>query len=216
MVKTLPVWLALMLVVATGVADGLWSNRWSASKELQAAAARLTDFPSTIGDWEGHSQDVDARQLELGEIAGYANYRYVNRRNGNSVSVLVVCGRPGPVSVHTPDVCYRGAGYEPVSAPLKRPLEIGSSRPAEFWMANFSKQGGNAPAHLRVCWAWSANGAWQAPDSPRMQFAQNSALYKLYVIRSIAAADEPLKGDPGVEFIQLLLPQLQKALFPAS
>lgn len=216
MAKTLPVWIALLLVVGTGVSESLWTNRWSASKELQAAVARLEDFPSTVGDWEGHSDQLDARQLELGEIEGYASYRYVNRRNGNAVSVLAVCGRPGPISVHTPDICYRGAGYEPIGAPVKLPLEGAGTAGTEFWMSNFSKPSPGASSHLRVFWAWSAAGAWQAPDNPRLRFARYSALYKLYVIRQVAAPDEPVKGDPSVEFMQLLLPRLQQTLFPAS
>ena len=36
---------------------------------------------------------------------------YTNPTKGLTVSVLLLCGLPGNISTHTPDVCYPGAGY---------------------------------------------------------------------------------------------------------
>ena len=37
----------------------------------------------------------------------------------SDATALILCGRPGPVSIHTPDVCYRGLGYEPTGSPSR-------------------------------------------------------------------------------------------------
>lgn len=218
MTKTLPVWIALLLVIGAGVVDCLWTNRWAVSQELKTAVTRLEDFPLKVGDWDGQSQEIDARQLEIGEIAGYASYRFVNRRTGEVLSVLLVCGLPGPISVHTPDVCYRGAGYEPTGAVSKRPLEKTEGPPAEFWAANFSKPNAGAANHLRILWAWSTGSGWQAVDNPRAAFPgyRNAFLYKLYVVRPLARPDEALSKDASQEFLKLLLPRLQQTLFAVS
>lgn len=39
---------------------------------------------------------------------------YVHRTNGRAAAAMLMCGRPGPIAVHTPDVCYPGAGYRQV------------------------------------------------------------------------------------------------------
>src|SRR5207253_5526248 len=50
--------------------------------------------------------------------------------------------------------------------------------------------------------------------SPRLTFARHAALYKLYVIRPLRSLDQPLQEDEeGLEFMRLLVPQLEEALF---
>jgi hypothetical protein len=136
--------------------------------------------------------------------------RYVHRRTGQAVDLLLVCGRAGPTSVHTPDVCYRGSGYDEVGEATRYAAPGGGA----FWVRRFQKPG-PAPAPLRVIYGWNATGAWEAPDSPRTAFAGRAALYKLYVIREMARTDEPLEEDPAVDFLRAALPPLGAALFPA-
>src|SRR5687768_3625371 len=113
MARTFSAWIATLLILGAGLAGGLWTNRWAVSAELETAVTRLGDLPPTIGDWEGQKVEaLDARQLEIGEIAGHAVRQYKHRRNGQVISVLVVCGRPGPIAVHTPEVCFSGGGFQ--------------------------------------------------------------------------------------------------------
>jgi hypothetical protein len=47
---------------------------------------------------------------------------------------------------------------------------------------------------VRIRWAWSTDGTWIAPDSPRWQFAKQlnavPVLYKLYVATPLPELDE--------------------------
>src|SRR5437870_1212645 len=108
--RTLPVLTALPLLVGFGVFEGLWTNRWGWSHEVERATERLAAVPRTIGEWHGHDEILDARQVKQAEMSGYVMRRYVHQRTGAALTVLLVCGRPGPTCVHSPDVCYRGAG----------------------------------------------------------------------------------------------------------
>ena len=72
------------------------------------------------------------------------------------------------------------------------------------------------PLHYRVFWSRSGSGDWEAPDYPRVAFARYQRLYKVYVIRRLLKPEEPLEGDPAIRFIQVLLPELKKALFTTS
>jgi Protein of unknown function (DUF3485) len=212
--RLLPIFLTLPLVVAFGIGEGLWTNRWGWSDGTERAAARLAGVPRTLGDWQGQDEQLDARQIARAEMVGYVLRRYVNRRTGAQLSVLLVCGRPGPTSVHTPEVCFPGAGYA-LAAPAERQdiaLE-GQPLTAQLWRGQFQK-GGAVPDAVRIYWGWTANGDWSAPDHPRVTFASARALYKLYVTRSLSRPDEPLAEDPSGDFLRAFLPELRQCLFP--
>jgi hypothetical protein len=212
--RMLPVLVALPLVAAYGAAEGVWTNRWHQSHDLERAAARLADVPMLVGDWNGAALTLDERALERAEVQGYLLRRYTHRPTGAEVSVLLVCGRPGPVAVHPPDVCYGGAGYDLTAPPARaRCATEAPARPAEFWQATFQKTEAPAPERLAIRWAWSADGEWTAADHPRLRFARSPALYKLYVLRSLPPGDAAAATDPADDFLALFLPHVQQALF---
>src|SRR5205823_11374713 len=62
MKRILPVLMALPLVIAFGVAEGQWTDRWSMSDEIEQASARLRSIPTTAGEWEGTDEELDPRQ----------------------------------------------------------------------------------------------------------------------------------------------------------
>jgi hypothetical protein len=211
MSRLLPLGLLLIVVVASGTAHGLWSGRWNVSDGPARAAARLERMPMTIGDWDGTAGELDARQMKMAELSGARVCEYVNRRTGSVVSTLLVCGRPGPVSVHTPEICYVGNGYE-----LTRPRDgfrHSSLAGAEFWLCDFHKPQAATPDRLRIFYAWSVNGSWSAPENPRLTFFREPAIYKLYVTRKLLQTEEPVEDDPAIDFLKVFLPQLQESAF---
>jgi hypothetical protein len=167
----------------------------------------------TLGDWDGRVKELEDRTVALAEAAGYVRRQYVNRRTGSSVALLILCGRPGPLSVHSPEVCYDGTGYEELGGRTEY-TEPGPPA-AEFWVYRFRKRDSAIPVHLRVLHSWGAAGSWKAVESPRLAFAREHLLYKMYIVRELPNPDEPLKDDPALDFVRVLLPELQKfLLFP--
>ena len=143
--------------------------------------------------------------------------RYTNRLNGSAASILLVCGRPGPVSVHTPDVCYEGDGFDLLGPPVRYAVQASSpSEPAEFWAATVNKQSPTAPLRLRILWSWNATGTWKAPDNPRPTFARFPVLYKLYVVREVIGADERLEEERYDDLIRQLLLEIEEVIHPRS
>jgi exosortase len=203
---------ALAIVVLQGLVHGWWIDRWTVSDEPGASAARLADVPLTMGEWDGEALALDPHHQAIGEIRGYLFRRYVHRSRKTVLSVLLVCGRPGPISVHTPDVCYRGAGFEPIAPPARRTVAAPPAAPAEFWTASFRKRDAVTPTRLCIFWAWNEKKGWHAVDYPRLVFARAPALYKLYVVRETTAADDSADAQPIVDFLQVFLPALDEAL----
>jgi hypothetical protein len=214
--RTLLLVIAALTVAVDGYVHGLWTNRWENSPELEQALARLGRVPLTVGEWRGQELKLKAREVEQAGFAGYLLRRY-QRHDGSAVTVLLACGRAGPLSVHTPETCYLGAGYTLSAQPAGHaPAADQLSRPAAFWKARFSKQERGVPVHTRVFWSWHARGAWQAPDSPRLTFAGLPAVHKLYLTCEMPGADERHADALCAEFLGLLLPELEKALFAPS
>ena len=201
------------LIVAAGAVDGLWSDRWALSETLKERVAALDRVPMDVGEWEGRPETLDARVLARGEIAGHLMRRYRNRRTGTLVNALLVCGRPGPIAVHSPEICYAGTGYEPTGSRSSLLLHEGAAAAGDsFWVINFVKEGPALSEYLRILYAWSEGERWEASKNPRWQFADKPALYKLYIVRQPAKPNEPIDGDPAVEFARAFVPAIKKSL----
>jgi Protein of unknown function (DUF3485) len=205
---------AFALLVGSGLVHGRLTDRWGTSTALAQAVARLDRVPRSVGDWEGRDVDMDRRQIERAQIQGYLSRKYRNVRDGREITVLLVCGRPGPISVHTPDVCYAGAGYEAGAPPVPGDLAAGDHR-AAFLKARFTKADALVPETLDIFWAWNARGVWEAPANPRIGFAPYEALFKVYVIAGRSGAEAATPVEPAVDddFAKLMLTALNRALF---
>ncbi len=211
MTRTHATVVALLLLLAGGLLHGLCAERWTPSPLLEEAVARVAQVPLEIGDWQGKAESDDVESFDMAGARGYWTRIYTHRRSGTRVLVILMCGRPGRMAVHTPEVCYRGAGYDMPDDATRQPLETGGA----FWTAIFSKPA-DMNSGLRLFWAWSTDGTWEAPANPRWQFRGQPFLYKLYVAHDLAGADAGPAGDAGAEFLRPLLPALQQALFPAG
>jgi hypothetical protein len=208
--RTLPVLTVCAAAVLSGTVSGLWVHRWAGTAELEAATARMAAIPAAVGDWDAREGEVSAREVEGAQAAGILRREYVNRRTGATLSLLVVCGRAGPVAVHTPDVCYRNSGYAEVGEATQ--VAVPGAEGSRLLVRRFQKQSA-VPVQLRVWYCWSAGGEWEVPDNPRIHFAREPVLYKLYVSRELPRPDEPLDNDPVKEFLRDLIPQVKPALF---
>lgn len=204
----------ILVLVFSGVVHGLWTDRWTDKSDLVEAAAGLGKLPLNLGDWQG--ENLPLADEGKTTMAGTLSRRYVHRTTGKAVSIYVGCGRPGPVAVHTPEVCYAGSGFE-VERAQGFAVPVGPGMPrGEFWTARFLKEKAAARTNLRLFWSWYADGQWKVADNPRLAFAGQRLLYKLYVIREIAGGEESIESDPCVDFMRQLLPAMETTYFSRS
>jgi hypothetical protein len=204
---------ALAVVIGSGVVHGLAVDRWGVSADRRVAAARLSAIPSVIGEWSGESLTLPERQVTASGIDAYVMRRYRHQRGGDQVTVLVVSGKAGPVALHTPDVCWEAHGYRQADPAEVLTLPRDGGPADEVRVGRFVKAGPALSDELRIAWAWTADGQWQVPDSPRVVFRNQGALYKIYVMRSAPRVEGPFEKDPAHAFLQALLPELRRTLF---
>ncbi len=216
MKRLLLVLICCSVVVASGVIHGHWTGRWESSQALEEALARVPDVPMTFGNWHGEGLEVDPAPYAQAGAQSYWMRRYQHAKTGEAVSVILMCGRGGRLAVHTPDVCYQGAGYQLVGQPKKTTITVKDSASAEFWTGSFVKDNNPAVGRLQVYWTWGSDNHWQAPDVPRFTFRGQPFLYKLYVIRQCTAENEVADGGPTLDFLRELVPQLDTTLFSGS
>ena len=209
---------AIILMLIGGVVYGLQSNRWTASQDVEQAAARIQNVPLDFGDWEGRDIEIPQNQLDQAGAVGHLHRVYKNRTTGDEVLVMVLCGPHGPIALHPPTVCFTGAGWK-----LEEPPEATAVKDAEqkgelgsFFVTRFRKTTPTSASRMRTCWAWNGDGRWESPESPRFAFAGSRHLYKIYVSTRLspeANSDAEEAFDKGIciKFLREFLPVLKKA-----
>jgi hypothetical protein len=212
-----PGWIAAVMIIAAGAVYGSLTDRWGLAPELEASVVRLPKLPLNLGEWRGEEvvpTDVQKKQLAKAEVRSYVMRRYVDRKTGEAIALLVVCGRPGPIATHSPEVCYTGRGLEMTAQ--NRYAVPGMSPAGEFWVGDFHKEGPVVDSGLRIFWSWSPDGVWKAVANPRVAFAARPALYKVYVIQETVRSGPPRADEAGARFLAALLPALDRAVFPPA
>jgi hypothetical protein len=208
MLRTLAAAIASVAMLVTGLLHGYWTDRWQTPVEPAEAAARFDNIPESFGDWE--MQEAEEKPVSRDPaLAGSLHRQYVNRRTGQKIAIMLVCGRSGPVSIHTPEACYGASGYQVGGRTTAR--APGST--GEFWTADAIRSTTNEETKVRIYWAWNAGKGWTPADDARLKFARAPVLHKLYVLRDLNTLSETTKADPCLDFMQLLLPELDRALF---
>jgi hypothetical protein len=205
-------WFAALLasgaLIACGIVHGFWTDRWVPPVATTEAAARLDTVPLELGEWDGQALEVKTGEAGAG-VAGCIKRRYVHRKTGTAVSLFLVCGRPGPVSIHTPEVCYGASGFLVGS---KKPYEADESGD-KLWLADAIRTSATEETRLRLFWAWNGGSTWTASEDARLQFVHSPVLHKLYVVREMSSLSESNRSEPCEDFIRVLLPALRKTLF---
>jgi hypothetical protein len=194
---------ASVMLLAAGVVHGLWTDRWQTPVDVQKAAAAMQRLPWQLGSWRG--ADLDPGPPVPG-VAGCVQRRYEQRPGGATVSLALVCGRPGPVSIHTPEACYGSSGFH-VGARQKVELAgLGT-----FWRTDATRTTATDEVRLRIYYGWHTGAGWSAPDDPRPAFAREKVLHKVYVVRELTGAN-PME-EPCEDFLRFLVPELGRSVF---
>ena len=201
--------LLIGLTLASGAAAGWLDNRWGRSVDLVAAGKHLQQTPERFGDWVlERAQPLDAEAAELLQASGSTVRNYRNQKTSEAVIVALVVGPAGPMSVHTPEVCYSSRDFKTI-APAKR-FQVGGAAESQFWGMTLERtdlDGGK----LSVAYGWNDGRGWAAPQQPRFQFGGAPLLYKLQLAAPLGG-EQPNKSDPCRSFLREFLPALDAAL----
>lgn len=211
--------IAILAVGIGGWAHGVTTDRWGVPTSVVETSSRVRNLPAQIGPWVGTDSELDERQLAVAGASGALARRYENRETGEVVQINLLAGRPGPLSLHEPTVCFTGSGLvqvEKVSKQKKSGQQPGVS--AQFSKTVFRSPQSNDTGMVTL-WAWSRDGSlWEAPENPRSSFAGAGHLFKLYVIGGGVKneAGETALSPTASAFAESLLDSLHTVLADAD
>jgi hypothetical protein len=193
------------LILAAGAAYGQYSQRWGPTTELLSAGRSLESLPSEIGEWKLQGDEpISAGAIRMLECTGYLNRRYVSNQSGDSVVVAIVVGPPGPIAVHTPEICYSSRNYTVVDDRQPVRFEGSTARPHTLWNTIFESKDAYAE-RMSVFYGWSNGTEWVASKSPRFEFAASGQLYKLQLAGLMRESSESGGSDPCARFLKALV-----------
>lgn len=194
LVKTLVI---TSVLVVGGVLHGLLSDRWGPPAMVKEAGARLESLPEVIAGWTATRFEVSERMLQAAGATNVINREYRLSEHDQALRVVIVCGRPGPVSLHPPTVCFPGSG-------LRQASPVGFLRWDDHQFARCLFADPSSGLGLLTYWGWSPDGkTWTVPEHPRLTFAHQRRLYKLYLMSTV---NTELDLTPQQrEFVQELL-----------
>jgi hypothetical protein len=204
-----PIALIVLVFGGLGLANALKPSPGQ-SEEATLVQAKLDALPMTIGDWKAEASTIPPKQLVVAEAQAHLSRIYTNAKSRSSINVMLLYGEPGPLGAHTPETCYAGAGFKQLGTPSVKSV---AGRSADYWSGNF-ETGGDVTSTVNVNWTWGTDGVWKASDNPRFDFAGQTAIFKLYITRTLPRKDS--ETNPVEEFLPEFLKQLQGQLKPAA
>jgi hypothetical protein len=206
--RTVAVMVCAGLLVLGTVLHGRATHRWDA---LAPASSRLESLHSLrLNLGESDSKEIPS-EFDPNEKSRVTCRQYFPAGPNDPIVVSLTTGIAGSVSTHTPDVCYVGSGYRMTKAPTRQTVEWPGGGSASYYVADFEKKRATGVDRQRVRWAWTTDGTWLAPASPRFAFLRAPELAKVYVVTTVP---ESLPDDgPDVKSrIALVFAQYSAAL----
>jgi hypothetical protein len=196
----------------TGLMHGKLTNRWGVPKDMKEAAARFEKIPSQFGDWRLATQDeLPDRVIELLDCEGHLNATFVNDTTGEIVNMFIVLGPPGPISVHTPEVCYSSKDHTITEDRVAVAIEGPEGTENEFWALTLRSNKVTADI-IRVYYGWGNELVWTAPYSPRISFGGESLLYKIQLAAHLPPDTDLETNDSCKNFLEAFVPALNPVL----
>lgn len=208
--------LAVALTVSSGVLQGRMRNRWGPSPDTLRAADKLAEVSPQFGDWRlrssGKLGDTSEKMLEC---AGYFIRNYQNQATGDLVSVTLLLGPPGPISVHTPEICFPSRNYKVLGKREQVAIHGADGGDDQFWALGY-KANNLRGDMLRVYYAWSPGNRWSATGDPRFKYAGQPYLYKIQLSAPLPAGADLQADDPCKKFLEDFLPVARKYMLVPS
>ena len=219
-----PVAVTVVLIASLTVWEGVYSDRLTGTSiNPEEFNKRFEGLPMQVGSWVGVNNPVADETLNTAGAVSHVSRTYTNQQTNDKVDVWLVVGHARDISRHTPDICYPSQGFAMDGTQLKQPVTPdGSTEDANFHTARFKKEsalGAGGPL-VRVFWAWNPNEGdekqWVAPDSSRLAFGNNRALYKLYFTSAMKDREESVTDNTAYKFAKMMLPVVNQTLFASG
>ncbi len=150
---------------------------------LSISQEQIDGLPDELADWSlvGRAP-LDKKVAELLACRSHGNLFYKHATTDADIVVTVLSGASGPLSAHTPEVCYSSQAFliQPETERLELKLDDGSA--PQFRVVDLTPRGEhNRP--MTVIYAWHDGESWRSPSPgwSRFVYAGTKSLVKVQV-----------------------------------
>jgi hypothetical protein len=215
----LPALALLLLLAATlgaGSLHGRLTGRWGLNSNAALAAEQLlSGLPAEAGNWRlRHESELDPEVVKILQCPAHISRVYEHRQTRDVATVAVLLGPPGPIAVHTPEICYSSRDFQ-VTGERRKVTIRGAGGEHSFWELPLKTTNVHAES-LSVLYGWSTGSLWEAARYPRFGYGGFSHLYKLQVAVTSNPAAKAAAFDAGRDFMDSFVVQLQSRLVQAK
>lgn len=223
MSRYLPLLIGVLLIVGLTIQEVRMTDRMSGTNvSADERAALISSVPKDFGDWHGEDKPVDPNVQKVAGAIGAVSRTYRNSRTGERVDLWLIVGHSRDVAFHTPDVCYRGSGFEARGKENSTYNLVLTGLPdTPMWTNTFFKEDAlSGRSLIRVFWTWynpespenENKVEWEAPNNARFHFGNTRALYKMYFTSEMRDPMETAEQSSALRFGKDFLPEVNKAL----
>ena len=216
MPRPVPKFAALLFLAATlgsGWLHGRFVDRWGQPGELKDAAAKLgRELPLRLGPWRlVKTLELDADVKKTLRCTAHLHGIYTSDQTGDTVEVAVLAGPSGPLSVHTPEICFAANDYELAAERRQQTISDAHGQSHTLWQIHANSRHATRP-NLRILYAWSRGSNWEAVRGPRFALAGLPMIYKLQLAGPALDQPSDARGDPCHDFLSRFLVEIQPRL----
>ena len=208
-----------MLVGSAGVRTVQSRYYQEESSYTVEAPFALKQIPKSIDDWkmiEGSEGSLDPLTTRITGSSDHILASYHNDQTGIRLQVMLLFGPAEPVLPHIPEVCYPSSGFKPGGPAVDRDIKIDDKMTARFRSTLFTKSNGRDMIRETAYYAFRHDGEWVpwviTKNSPR----KNPGIFKLQISRRMTAAENRFQDEPIEDFVQTILPDLEKMITAAT
>jgi len=207
-----------------GVSGGIrfWRD-WqfqALAKQRGVSPFPLRDLPKNLGNWQWIEGSDSQLEPEVARTAGSSDNilrEYVDEKNGERVSTMILYGLAATVFAHAPDVCYPGHGYRLVMGPVNREIAVpGMTTPAVCRSAIYAKKVGALERYEVVYHTYLHNGQWLPEIASRWKsFRYHPGAFKIQFQRT-ASSQLTLEDGPSEALLSELIREINQRVSPGQ
>jgi hypothetical protein len=201
--------LAIVLALASAGVRWVRADRYAELIEAgELPPFPLDELPMSYGPWHGKDAKMDSEVARATGASGMVSREYVNERTGVRLSVVVLYGPASKVFIHSPELCYPGAGFRAVEGPLIQKIAVGE-RKLPFASLLYEKGFGSVRDRRQVYYSWGFGGRWSPAALKQKEVDRLPGMFKVHVERRAGMYEQIDLNDPCIGFLELLLADLE-------
>jgi EpsI family protein len=213
-----PAWTRLAVVAAILASSGaarLWQER-RVEQVLEAGRVSpfpLASLPMSIGSWEGKEASLDPQVVRITGSTDLIARRYVDRRTGVGVDVIVLYGPTSDMMFHVPEVCYPSAGYEAMPGVFERSVALDEgSKTVPFRSLAYTKGEGGLADAQDVYYSFRYGGRWTTQPASHKAARRMPGMFKVQASRRISGRERRDVDNPAEPLLAALVGEIEARL----